>query len=127
MAGVIARRCERAACRLLSEVRAIATFTPAGAEHGRQPGIHFPPRRTPAGERISDLVADKATPVAQASTPPPPPPLPPAAAPAASAVPKPAALTAAGFNATATEGGVPPRRTLTDAEREAIMLGGAAP
>ena len=121
MAGVLARRCERVARQLLPEARAIATSTSAGAEHGRRPGIQFPPRRTPTGERISDLPPEQAKAAAQfggsaAAAP--------AAAPAASA-PKPAAPSVSSFNARITKGNAPSRRTLTEAEMESINLGGA--
>jgi hypothetical protein len=117
MAGVLARRCERAARQLLSEARAIAASTSTGAEHGRRPGIQFPPRRTATGERISDLPPEQAK---AASAP-----AGPAAAPAASA-PKPAAPSVPGFNAQLNKGAPPPRRTLTEAEMESINLGGAS-
>ena len=127
MSHLLARCCERAALAtwpLSENLRAIATSALAAAEQGRVPGIRFPPRRTPTGERISDLPEQAQAAVSGG----PPAPAAPAAAAAAAAPPKPAAAAAAGFKARAVKGGkVPPRRTLTAQEMEVIDLGGAMP
>jgi hypothetical protein len=141
MAGSLARILDPLAAtalpalRLLAlsehSVRGIASSASSRAEHGRIPGIRFPPRRTPAGERISDLPIEKANAVTTQLLGGPAPAAAPgaAAAPAApAAAPKsPAPQPVAGPKTTLVTGKVPPRRTLTAAEMEMIELGGAPP
>ncbi|KAG2482449.1 hypothetical protein HYH03_018619 [Edaphochlamys debaryana] len=121
----------------------------AASASGRTPSIHFPPRVTPAGVRISDLKgAEYDAAIAAAKAPPPPTAAPaaapgaaPAAAPAAPAPPAPATGAAAPamlkaapppnpknrlpFITRPDGRGGPPRRPLNARELDLINLGGA--
>eukprot|EP00877_Chromochloris_zofingiensis_P002065 jgi/Chrzof1/1185/Cz01g43250.t1 len=96
----------------------------------RQSGIRFPPRRTPEGQRISDLPAEKAHAyISQQDTGTSTAPSAPAAA--AAALPEQGTdVISPTFSRAATITvlqQLPPRRELTDKEMEIINLGGASP
>jgi pyruvate/2-oxoglutarate dehydrogenase complex dihydrolipoamide acyltransferase (E2) component len=104
------------------------TAAPAAASHAGRSGMHFPTRRTAAGERISDLPADKQEQLLGAHAPSPP--SQPAAAP--KPAPSPAAAAPAAVPAAAVPKTVttvlevaPARRGLTAREVELINSGGA--
>lgn len=107
---------------------AAAAAAPAPAAHGRTPSIHFPPRVTPDGKRISALPAAQAVALnaslAHGSAAPA---APAAAATAAAAAPAPAKPAAAPAPKLVWVTRSAPRSVLTNRDMEMIDLGGAEP
>lgn len=121
---------------------AAAAPSPSAGAH-RTPSIHFPPRRTDKGDRISDMPAGQALAALQAlgagahpTAHPAAPAAPPAPAPAGGSTPQPqpaAPTTSAGVAGSAKAASsqllssAPRRRPLTAHEIEVVDLGGAEP
>jgi len=102
-----------------------------GSGGGRKASIHFPPRMTPDGRRVSSLPAEEAAAFLASAdggrTPVAPPQPPPAAARPESDAPPKKVQAPAGKRQTVTDtdGGVPERYPYSEKEMECIMLGGA--